>query len=282
MVNPEGYRILPEGNEELLMGSHMLRTWCCTLTPLSPSLVKPTFPTLFWQFCFHYFVILPFLVLVLYPTRLFHKCLNRCRIRWHPLHAFADPFNGCYKNGTNGTRNCRYFAGFYLFLRIVYIIIQVIPIEYYCVDRLIVLQLCTITILFLFALVSPYKNGIFNILDSFWLTLVACAFSGTDDDYLKNAIIMLAYASLLLYPFFYVCLKIILKRDSCLSRRFKVLTGMTEESNSSDLEQNACNDGNNLPDRMVNPEGYRILPEGNEELQQLNSNNSSVPTYGII
>ena len=61
------------------------------------------------------FVIFPLLLLLLYPMRSFQRCLGYCtRIRWHFLHTFADAFQGCYKNGTNGTRDYRYFAGLYL------------------------------------------------------------------------------------------------------------------------------------------------------------------------
>ena len=62
------------------------------------------------------FNILPLLVVVLYPTQVFQKCLNCGRIRWHAVHAFADAFNGCYKDGTTGTWDYRCFAGFYLLL----------------------------------------------------------------------------------------------------------------------------------------------------------------------
>ena len=57
------------------------------------------------------FSVLPALVLLLYPTRAFQRCLGCCRVRWLALHAFADTFNGYYKNGTEGTRDYRYFSG---------------------------------------------------------------------------------------------------------------------------------------------------------------------------
>ena len=40
-----------------------------------------------------------------------------------PLHAFMDAFQGCYKDGTNGTRDCRYFAGLQLVLRLLFPVI---------------------------------------------------------------------------------------------------------------------------------------------------------------
>ena len=69
------------------------------------------------------FVIFPLLLLLLYPMRSFQRCLGYCtRIRWQFLHTFADAFQGCYKNGTNNTWDCRYFAGLYLFFRAVLLV----------------------------------------------------------------------------------------------------------------------------------------------------------------
>ena len=53
------------------------------------------------------------ILLFLYPCRCFH-------LRLLPLHAFVDAFQGCYKDGTNGTRDCRYFAGLQLVLRLLF------------------------------------------------------------------------------------------------------------------------------------------------------------------
>ena len=64
------------------------------------------------------FVFLPILLLCLYPCRCFQGLLNRCHLRSQALHMFMDAFQGCYKNGTNGTRDCRYFAAIYLITRV--------------------------------------------------------------------------------------------------------------------------------------------------------------------
>ena len=55
------------------------------------------------------FVLSPTLILLLYPMRSFQRYLGYCtRIRWQFLHTFANAFQGCYKNGTNGSRDCCY------------------------------------------------------------------------------------------------------------------------------------------------------------------------------
>ena len=63
-------------------------------------------------------LIIPVILLFLYPCSCFHKCLNHFHLRLLPLHAFVDAFQGCYKDGTNGTRDCRYFAALQLILRL--------------------------------------------------------------------------------------------------------------------------------------------------------------------
>jgi len=64
------------------------------------------------------FIIFPLLLLSLYPCHCFQRGLNKLGLRCGTLHIFMDSFQGCYKNGTSGTRDCRYFAGFYLLIRI--------------------------------------------------------------------------------------------------------------------------------------------------------------------
>ena len=67
------------------------------------------------------FNILPFLLLLLYPMKWFQRLLNRLNLSHLVLHTFVDSFAGCYKDGTEpGTRDCRYFAALFLFIRILY------------------------------------------------------------------------------------------------------------------------------------------------------------------
>ena len=61
------------------------------------------------------FVIFPIVLLLLYPMRCFQQCLGRCGLSFYALCIFMDAFQGGYKDGTNGTRDCRYFEALYLF-----------------------------------------------------------------------------------------------------------------------------------------------------------------------
>ena len=122
------------------------------------------------------FVFLPALFLLLYPMKIFQKCLGCCGRRLLVLHAFADVFQGCYKNGTNGTRDCRYFAGLYIVLRIVLLpelFDGAIPVGKTYHGMLAVICLVTASILFL--LFHPYKDSLWliNIWDSIAFSLFA-------------------------------------------------------------------------------------------------------------
>ena len=65
------------------------------------------------------FVVLPLIVLALYPFAFFQKFLNCIPVRWHILYTFMDAFQGVYKDGTeSGTRDCRWFAAVFFLVRV--------------------------------------------------------------------------------------------------------------------------------------------------------------------
>ena len=105
-------------------------------------------------------LIIPIILLFLYPLRCFQKCLNHFHLRLLPLHAFVDAFQGCYRDGTNGTRDCRYFAGLQLLLRLllpfVFLITRESTLSLY--SSTVVLSLYTT----LFVLAQPYKVTMYN------------------------------------------------------------------------------------------------------------------------
>jgi len=95
----------------------------------------------------------------------FQRCLSWLHLRSLAFDAFVDAFQGCYKDGTNGTRDCRYFASLNILLRILFVIT-------FCVSRnptvfffLIAILLGIYSILFVNA--KPYKKSIYSTADSF-------------------------------------------------------------------------------------------------------------------
>ena len=111
------------------------------------------------------FTVLPILLLCLYPCGWFQKFLNRYHLRSQALHIFMDSFQGCYKDGTNGTRDCRYFAAIYLIARVALYLLLVFSFatnNCYLVCILVVLML-------LLCGFHPYKEWLYNQLDMFLL-----------------------------------------------------------------------------------------------------------------
>ena len=67
--------------------------------------------------CLCIFNILPVLLIVFYPIKVFRKCLSKCKLDSLSLTAFTEKFYGCYRDGLDGGRDMRSFAGFYFLLR---------------------------------------------------------------------------------------------------------------------------------------------------------------------
>ena len=116
------------------------------------------------------FILLPLLLLLLYPLRCFHKCLDCCRIRCHALMVFTDAFQGAYKNGTNGTRDCRWFAAVYPSARILWFIIYALTLSSFCY---VLTTILLVGVVVLITVVQPYKKASHNIIDSLFLLTLA-------------------------------------------------------------------------------------------------------------
>lgn len=221
------------------------------------------------------FVVIPCVVLILYPTRLFHKCLNRCRIRWHALHVFADAFNGCYKDGTNDTRDYRSFAGFYLLFRICFLV-QLTPYTEYETAR----SFLTVTTLVTFALASPYKVRFFNLLDSLWIALTTYIFISGPETYTR---VMYALGTLALYAYLiaYIFCRIVFRLRFRYCQTFKKfaekIAGVQHRNIKHSTSQSSLEE--NFPHRMLNPEHYALLDDDDEQTQLITE--SVVPTYGM-
>ena len=212
------------------------------------------------------FVVFPPLLLLLYPMRSFQRYLGYCtRIRWQFLHTFADAFQGCYKNGTNGTHDYRYFAGLYLLFRVVLLVGFISQPGAF---RWLITITFPVVISLLFSLFRPYKNNYFNIIDCLVFALVA----------LSTFLIMYTYTThvhyyiqllyvILLTPFLYFISFILYKIFSqvallraCCSRIKKNLQARNENQH----QHIQGGDNEDLPDRIVNPNMYQpLLPATN-------------------
>ena len=120
------------------------------------------------------FVVLPVVLLLLYPMRWFHKCLSRLNMNGELIRAFMDSFQGCYKDGTSGTRDCRYFAGVYFLLRIVLFTAYGVTLTslFFSVATIIFISMGMLIII-----VRPYKEQykIYNKVDAIIVLIQALA-----------------------------------------------------------------------------------------------------------
>ena len=116
------------------------------------------------------FNILPMLLLFLYPTKAFQKLIDHFpRVRWDYLHIFMDCFQGCYKNGTNNTRDYHYFAGVYLLIRFVHHIDVFIEYGFVATNVQVILPLVASL---LFVVFRPYRNDFYNYFDCAFFSLL--------------------------------------------------------------------------------------------------------------
>ena len=153
------------------------------------------------------FTFLPILLLCLYPCRCFQRFLNRHSLRSQILHTFVETFQGNFKDGTNGTRDCRYFAALYLIVRVVgYMSLGFNLISLGFITTLALLLIIT----FLVSVCQPYKKRFYNAIDIFFtLTLIIIFVCGLThingyaplEHYAKTIIAILSLVSLMLYIF---------------------------------------------------------------------------------
>ena len=123
-------------------------------------------------FMFTTFNIIPFLLLCLYPCRCFQSCLNCCQLNSQVLRTFMDAFQGCYKFEPY---DCRYWAAFYLFIRIAVLTIFAFAQGVFYV---VVCGILFIPAIVMIAIVRPYRESVYNVIDLvFYLVFVQLCFS---------------------------------------------------------------------------------------------------------
>lgn len=109
----------------------------------------------------------PAIILAFYQTSCFKSCLKCFRLtRLQSLHLFVELFQGCYKDGTGGSRDLRFTASLYLFLRLALLLVYTLCSysDFPGCDNITSLALILAMLLFI-ALAQPYKNKNMNKVD---------------------------------------------------------------------------------------------------------------------
>ena len=118
-------------------------------------------------------------ILLFYPTFLrlveWISCKKLNLGRFYPspkFQAFLNEFHGCYKDGCDGGLDCRWFASFYFFIRIVLFILYSFTYTWY--NTYIFQLLFFLFVSFLFTVFQPYCKPWINRLDvAMFLNMIA-------------------------------------------------------------------------------------------------------------
>ena len=208
-----------------------------------------------------FIIFLPMLYIQLYPLKLFHKLLSYLHLRKEMLISLCDMFTGPYKNGSNNTRDYRYFAGFYLFLRIIVLCLHYIPYEND--GRIIILSQVTLFSLFagMIAVFRPYKKNIHNFFDLvIFMFLVSMNSLNLIKESSLSYEIILLFSSVFIFGiilsahYFYWIIK---GSENCyqyceVNRRYN----SPHNEEHQDIEPLLVSDEDWIADRMENPDNY--------------------------
>ena len=225
------------------------------------------------------FIVSPTILLILYPTRLFRRCVSCCGFRrWHALHMFVESFQGEYKDGTNGTLDYRMASASFFILRILTLA------SFYnnsspwlSAEVQGVLFVCATCI---YAVVRPYKHNFRNITDILTLAVLeATSFEFFAAAYHPPQVQTAPYqamASILLLGVPHMILLVYMPYlfakklgiTQCLKTRCKCLKRSVQnirDRSQCEADVEAESDTGSLPDRLINPEEYEpLLPTTGE------------------
>ena len=217
------------------------------------------------------FIICPTILLILYPTRLFRKCVSCCKFqRWYALHMFVESFQGQYKDGTNGTRDFRMFSASFLILRILILALFINHnrLPAHTSEMQGVFVACATCI---YAITRPYKLNFMNNVDIVILFLLEILIFVTSTYSKLLTYLILGSTLLLLVPhmilILYICRKLAKKIGitQCLKRMYKTCIQTTRPPSETEADVEADSDTDSLPDRLINPGEYEPVLLTREE-----------------
>ena len=175
------------------------------------------------------FLLLPALLLFLYPSRFFQRLLNKIKCNSLALKTFMDVYQGSYKNGTDNTRDYRFFSGIFFCVRFLFVA------SFYLINSsFFALFIGVIATVFGFtvAIVHPQRKYKHYLLDSLVLMLLSLLLFTMIGDSLQNSNsiqdhtaylfenialgLPIVYISGIVVYFFFVKTKILQQLKNCL------------------------------------------------------------------
>ena len=179
------------------------------------------------------FNVIPTLILIVYTFQCFQKCLSSFQLQLYFLHTFIDPFQGCFKDGTEaaGVYDCRWFSALRLLLRVAFFIVYAVTLgSMYFVYATVILIAAAI----LFITIQPFKKATvkYPVTDSVFIILIALHYvscAGYDvgvmrgHRYLSMEVVTLGFVSLifpLAYTLFLMLYWFVVKTEMFKGSRF--------------------------------------------------------------
>ena len=158
------------------------------------------------------FIILPTCLLILYPLACCRKCLKWSKLKGRAIDEFVYVFHQYYKDGSDGSMDCRWFAGFYLLMRLGFYVLFEMTVSSFFYNLAVVFTIVCVVVVIV---VQPYKKEYenFNILDTVMvLVLALCLASITclntanvkNRSYDESFFVLLVLIALL--PLVYLCM----------------------------------------------------------------------------
>ena len=153
-----------------------------------------------------FFLILPLLLLLLYPLKIFQRLFGN----WQVLRIFIDSFQGIFKDGVvEGKYDYRYFSAAYLIMRIALFLTYAFTLSGHFYSISVILLLISALIM---SIVKPYKQKLsaYVTVDIVMMLLLAIWFASTVDTALKVSEAQKSFFSLVVYcltailPLFYI------------------------------------------------------------------------------
>ena len=238
------------------------------------------------------FIIFPTVLLILYPTRLFRRCVSCCRFRrWYALHMFVESFQGQYKDGTNGSWDFRMVSASFLILRI--LTMATFANRHYSFHTSSALQclLFASTSCF-YAVVRPYKLSFRNNVDICILFMLG-VFSGmlllatfhpaTKAPFMYYALgtgLVLCIPHMVLA--FYICYVLATKAGitRCLERKYETLKRCVQATRHENQAETDLEADGSLPDQLINPDEYEPVVLTTEEHRAAQPAENKEPVNG--
>jgi hypothetical protein len=125
------------------------------------------------------FIGFPTSLLLCYQCKAYRKCLTKCQIHGNTVETFVESFQKYYKDGSNGTWDCRWFAGFFILFKSFCYLIYSISLNDVSFALLTVTAIIGATVV---VIVQPYREeySAFNVISAnlfLWQALVSALMS---------------------------------------------------------------------------------------------------------